>query len=194
MLEVTDSWAIDAARTNTADGRMINDTVTTNKQPNVKFAFDARRKIVTIRALRAIRAGEELFIDYGREYWARDQQAGGAPQRKQNERQATAAGTKDNPIALDSLARRVFHCKMLTIEDVTDRAEEESRQQQQGGREQTDCADAAGWITITNDPCSRMGSTIRRHYLTRRSREENTPTTRRVNASRLVGAAQIVTV
>ncbi len=113
VLEVTDSWAIDAARTNTADGRMINDTVTTNKRPNVKFAFDARRKVVTIRALKAIKAGEELFISYGREYWARGLEAGNAPQRKQNKRQATATGTKDDPITLDSLARRVFHCSML---------------------------------------------------------------------------------
>ena len=116
VLEVTNSWAIDAARTNTADGRMINDTVASNRRTNVKFAFDARRKVVTIRALRAIKAGEELFIKYGREYWAAGDQPGGAPQRKQVEPQKKVeAGTKDDPIALDSLARRVFHCKMLSF-------------------------------------------------------------------------------
>ena len=114
VLEVTNSWAIDAARANTADGRMINDTVTTKMRPNVKFAFDARRKVVTIRALRAIKAGEELFISYGREYWAHDKH-GGAPQRKKQgvTPNAAPAGTRDDPIALDSLARRVFHCGML---------------------------------------------------------------------------------
>ena len=134
VLEVTNSWGIDAARTNTAAGRMINDTVETEKRANVEFSFDARRKVVTIRALRAIKAGEELFIKYGGQYWARQPVDGGqGPARRQ---QAPAqvpaaipppaqqprapqppAGTKEDPIALDSLARRVFNLGALGMED-----------------------------------------------------------------------------
>ena len=118
VLEVTNSWGIDAARTNTADGRLINDTVEFNKSANVVFAFDARRKIVTIRALKVIKAGEELFIKYGAQYWAREAVAGQGPARRQEPAKERApqqpAGSRDQPIVLDSIARRVFHLGMLT--------------------------------------------------------------------------------
>ena len=217
VLEVTDSWAIDAARTNTADGRMINDTVTTNKRANVKFAFDARRKVVTIRALRAIKAGEELFISYGREYWARGPQAGGAPQRKQNERQATAAGTKDDPIALDSLARRVFHCSSISAvasnESATAASAAVSSSQSAAATAAVSPSESAPAATITVAAVSTDGSAAATAnpeptvFMSRRTgigagrsqghkrrRRAKAAGTRRVNASRLVGAAQIVTV
>lgn len=124
VLEVTNSWGIDAARTDTADGRMINDTVASDKRANVTFAFDARRKVVTVRAMRAIKAGEELFIKYGGQYWARE--AVGGPGRRQQPAPAPPApvvarpppgptGSKEDPIALDSLARRVFSLGMLSL-------------------------------------------------------------------------------
>ncbi len=112
VLEVTNTWSIDAARTNTADGRMINDTVSSSKRTNCKFAFDSKRKIVTIRATRKIAIGEELFINYGRGYWTKDPK--GASTRRPAERPEPAPiGSHDNPIQLDSLATRIFHLGMM---------------------------------------------------------------------------------
>ena len=80
VLEMSEALAIDAARTNTADGRMINDARGSNKRHNVRFVCNQQNKTVTIRTTRAVRAGEEFLLSYGRGFW---QQQGAAvpPQR-----------------------------------------------------------------------------------------------------------------
>jgi hypothetical protein len=70
VLELTGELGIDAARTDAAAGRMVNDCRGSGKRPNVWFVANQRSKTVTLRALRRIRAGEELFVAYGRSYWA----------------------------------------------------------------------------------------------------------------------------
>ena len=37
--------------------------------PNVWFQVNGKLKIITFKATRAIAIGEELLIDYGKEYW-----------------------------------------------------------------------------------------------------------------------------
>ena len=69
VLELSEMRAIDAARTNAADGRLINSPKGfPQARANCRFAADHRRGIVTIRAQRKIKKGEELFINYGRNF------------------------------------------------------------------------------------------------------------------------------
>ena len=69
VLELSKLVAIDAARTNTADGRMINDPRGTGKRKNVRFVCYQRNKTVTIKTTRAVHAGEEFLLSYGRGFW-----------------------------------------------------------------------------------------------------------------------------
>jgi hypothetical protein len=62
---------IDAARSNTAPGRMINDPKGTGVRPNVKFAIDNRARKVRIVTTRPVADKNEFFLSYGREYWKR---------------------------------------------------------------------------------------------------------------------------
>lgn len=68
-LEVTQKITIDAARTNTADGRMINDARNTEFENNVEFVADRRNKTATLKAVRDIKIGEEILVAYGNSYW-----------------------------------------------------------------------------------------------------------------------------
>jgi len=99
--------SIDAARTNTADGRMVNSSRGRNQPSNVKFSVDYVRKRVTIRASRAIRVGEELFINYGSAYWER-----GQPKRVQP---AMEGDSGEEPIVLSTLSSgaQSYFCGMI---------------------------------------------------------------------------------
>lgn len=68
---------IDAASTQSNIGRYINDCRSTNKTShhcpgnNTKFSINHRgRKSITIKAIKKIKKNKELFIGYGRGYWA----------------------------------------------------------------------------------------------------------------------------
>jgi hypothetical protein len=56
----------DAKRTNSCPARYINDKRGTNRQYNVRFtnAYPVR-----VKTIRAIPAGRELLVNYGRNYW-----------------------------------------------------------------------------------------------------------------------------
>ena len=60
---------IDAARRNTATGRMINAPRGTNRGTNVEFKINPRTAEVTIKATRNLRKGEEVLVGYGPQYW-----------------------------------------------------------------------------------------------------------------------------
>jgi SET domain-containing protein len=68
---------IDAASTQSTIGRYINDCRSTNKTKhhcpgnNTKFSVNPRgRKSISIRATKKIKKNKELFVGYGRTYWA----------------------------------------------------------------------------------------------------------------------------
>jgi hypothetical protein len=94
-LRVRGGAAIDAARTNSGDGRWANDArgVRTSDgrraRPNSIMAAQPGTRVVKLRANRNIAAGEEIFLSYGAAYWAAIRRFGGrgaaapAP-RKQN--------------------------------------------------------------------------------------------------------------
>ena len=62
---------VDAARTNTAPGRLINDSKGSNKNANCVFAIDRSHgtTVVRVKTTRAVQAGEECFLNYGKDYW-----------------------------------------------------------------------------------------------------------------------------
>ena len=71
VVSMSDQVSIDAARTNTADGRMIN-APPSGTRPNSRFGFkQTDPKGITIYATRGIKAGDEILLSYGRTYWTR---------------------------------------------------------------------------------------------------------------------------
>ena len=75
FLQVTNSLAIDAARTNTALGRWANaprgatDTQGRPLRANAKLVIDHARRRGALKALRDIDPGEEILVAYGASYW-----------------------------------------------------------------------------------------------------------------------------
>ncbi len=64
LFTINKKWTIDGkARSNTA--RYLNHSC----KPNCESEVDTRKRSVAIYAKRAIKAGEELTYDYGKEYW-----------------------------------------------------------------------------------------------------------------------------
>jgi hypothetical protein len=69
-LQMNRREAIDAARTNTAPGRWVNDPRGTGQPPNTSFVVNTRYRTGRLIASRLIRKGEEIFVSYGTGYWA----------------------------------------------------------------------------------------------------------------------------
>jgi hypothetical protein len=75
-LRVRGGAAIDAARTNSGDGRWANDARGVRlpdgrkARANSIMAGQAGTRVVKLRATRDIAAGEEIFLSYGAAYWA----------------------------------------------------------------------------------------------------------------------------
>ena len=68
-LQLSRYVGIDAARTDTAPGRFLNDPSGSGRRPNCKFAVDRVHNLACIRATCNIQAGQELLVSYGRGYW-----------------------------------------------------------------------------------------------------------------------------
>jgi transposase InsO family protein len=71
---------IDAARKDTAPGRLINDPRGSDYQPNATWKVDRRQRKVRLVTTRPVRKGEEFFIRYGADFWRK--YAEGAAKRR----------------------------------------------------------------------------------------------------------------
>ena len=69
VLQINRALWIDASRTNSAVGRFSNDPKGTGKRVNARFSINPVTKEVTLKALRPISKGDELFTAYGSGYW-----------------------------------------------------------------------------------------------------------------------------
>ena len=69
-LALTQRRAIDAAPTNTGYGRWANDPRGSAGGPNAEFVLNPARGTGRLRATARIRKGDEIFVSYGRQYWA----------------------------------------------------------------------------------------------------------------------------
>jgi hypothetical protein len=76
VLELSEAVSIDAARTNTADGRMVNDARGSGQRANVRFSVNQRNKTAVLRTTRWVRKGQEFRASYGRLFWAGAKEAG----------------------------------------------------------------------------------------------------------------------
>lgn len=71
VLELAGQMVIDAARTNTADERMMNaPTGAPGKRANVRFSENRAKKQASMKATRTIQPGEEFLVQYGRGFWS----------------------------------------------------------------------------------------------------------------------------
>lgn len=74
-LQIDSRNHIDASEPTSGVGRFANDCRKENRRKrhcrdnNAKFSVDTRRKKASIKAKRKIKAGEEVFVSYGRDYW-----------------------------------------------------------------------------------------------------------------------------
>jgi uncharacterized protein len=71
VLELSQVVGIDAARTNTAEGRMLNDARGSGMKTNTRFCCNQSAKTATIKATTGIKKGQELFVSYGRAFWSK---------------------------------------------------------------------------------------------------------------------------
>jgi transposase InsO family protein len=95
---INNSLIVDAAESDRAVARFINDPRGTQKRPNVKFATDQRTKTVRIRATRLIKKGDELLLKYGKQYWEEHLRKGGIKLPKLRVAEpAAGAGAKKAP-------------------------------------------------------------------------------------------------
>jgi len=69
-LALTQRRAIDAAATNAGYGRWANDPRGSNGGPNAEFVLNPARGTGRLRATARILKGREIFVSYGRGYWA----------------------------------------------------------------------------------------------------------------------------
>jgi hypothetical protein len=87
-LQLTQTLAVDAARTNTALGRWANSPHDARGpdgkplRPNAKLVRDQRKKQGALQATRRINPGEEILVSYGRTYWKYYGNAAAAPDRQ----------------------------------------------------------------------------------------------------------------
>ena len=70
LLQMNSRTSIDAARTNTAEGRWVNDPRGSGTRSYVAFKVDTQRVGAVLRAKRIIRVREEILASYGGQYWA----------------------------------------------------------------------------------------------------------------------------
>jgi hypothetical protein len=82
VFELSLRSAIDAARTNTAPGRMINDATGSGKKTNnCTWLVNRRNKTVRLTATRLVKKGEEFFVSYGPNYWPLRKRLGAGPKK-----------------------------------------------------------------------------------------------------------------
>ena len=72
FLQLNEQIAIDAARTNAGYGRWVNDPRGSGLRANAKFVIHTPpggRRVGCVRTLRLVKAGEEICVPYGLDYW-----------------------------------------------------------------------------------------------------------------------------
>ncbi len=68
-IEINSRYVIDGSKYPRPFTSIINDAINSSFTNNCEFIIDVEKKQAELRATRTIKEGEELFIDYGEEYW-----------------------------------------------------------------------------------------------------------------------------
>ena len=96
VLKLSRRVAIDAARTNAAPGRLVNDPRGTGLRPNCRFSVNHHNKTARLIAIRPVRKGDEFLVSYGSAYWNCPRHGGGAPEGGGDVAAMAHSQTKDN--------------------------------------------------------------------------------------------------
>jgi hypothetical protein len=68
-MEINEKYVVDGSYYPRPLTSMINDTYKTKKKYNCEFIVRESKKRVEVHSIRPIAEGDELYIDYGNEYW-----------------------------------------------------------------------------------------------------------------------------
>ena len=98
---------IDAARTDTALGRMISDPKGSGFRANTKFAIDNVRRKVRIVTTKPVRDQQEFFLPYGPGYWAQIRQLKAEREEKKKAKRKAKRAVKKAVAAAASVATRL---------------------------------------------------------------------------------------
>ena len=71
-------------------GRWANDPRGSGRRANARFSYNARTGVARLRAMRKLHKGEEVLVNYGREYWNRGKIGGQEQEEKKEEVNAIA--------------------------------------------------------------------------------------------------------
>jgi transposase InsO family protein len=101
FLEIARGRAIDAARTNSGEGRWINDPKGSDSRANAEFVLytpPGQPRRACVRTRRPIEKGEEILVKYGAQHWrfaARQARAKARPQAKRSRRRGKRVPAPD---------------------------------------------------------------------------------------------------
>jgi len=70
VFQLTRERSIDAARTNSGVGRMVNAARGSGKKPNEYLCPDGKKRTASIVATQNIDPGDEIIVAYGSGFWA----------------------------------------------------------------------------------------------------------------------------
>ena len=115
-VKISNNMYLDAARAHHFEGRYINDGVRAGKAANVRLAAGYRTnecsitgfRWIRIFATRNIKAGEELYLDYGDDYWSNAMQAVSPPTSSRTTKQLTTPTPSTTTTTALSPIRRVL--------------------------------------------------------------------------------------
>ncbi len=120
VFEASSNLIIDAARTNTADGRLMNDSKLKSKA-NCRFSADHRGKRVIMKAIKNIKACEELLVWYGNNYWDKDGKFKLNSKMDNDEhdnsvkKRIQPGESRDTPIILDSISMVDYNIDTIRV-------------------------------------------------------------------------------
>lgn len=108
FLQIANGRAIDAARTNSGEGRWINDPRGSDQQANSEFVLytpPGKPRQACVRTLRPVRKEEEILVKYGGQYWRFAARQAKAKQRPRARRRVKRAAPADllAPLAVTTL-------------------------------------------------------------------------------------------
>ena len=116
FLEIARGRAIDAARTNSGEGRWINDPRGSDKQANSEFVLytpPGQPRRAYVRTLRPVEKEEEILVKYGGQYWRYAARQAKAKKQAQPGRRVRRRKQIAAPALLAPLIETTIHSSIL---------------------------------------------------------------------------------
>jgi hypothetical protein len=104
VLQTSNDKFVDAARKNTAPGRLVNDPRGSAFQSNTKFVINRQAGTASIQTTKAVKKGSEFFIPYGPGYWRAINKAEAEKQAKKKAKEVRRKAKKMKEVQLKKIA------------------------------------------------------------------------------------------